>query len=93
MLQPILANSEPIAFITIHMPTEREHSKHNPKPWEGQHNPEIKYDTSTFRLPWLMAIRHNAITAWLSPGTCPVCFSIRLVISLLALYGVYSLFF
>ena len=71
------------------MPTEREHSKYNPD------EPDFKVDNSKFRPAWLqnlqLNVRHNYITAWLSPGDCKVCFSIRIVISLLAIYGVVNL--
>ena len=70
------------------MPTEREYDKHNP---------EIKDDKSLFKPYWLrqasLSLRHNYITVWLMPGSCWVCWSIRMSISILAIVGLYSLIF
>ena len=96
MLHVSLPNSEPYPNISTTMPTEREHSHHNPEPdGYGQHNPEIKIDTSKFRPVWLQKLafkaRHNYFTAWFTVSNCWVCFSIRMSMTILAIVGLHSL--
>ena len=58
------------------MPTQREYDKHNP---------EIKSDTSTFRLHFLNHIDQVR--------QCPMCGAIRIGVIALAIVGLYSLIF
>ena len=73
-------------LITNIMPTEREYNKHNP---------EIKVDNSKFRLSFLD--RTQGIwgypLAWASPGSCPICFIIRVIVLGLAIVGLFSIIF
>jgi len=69
------------------MPTEREHS---------QHEPELKTDTPPrHRLRFLDTVSsvYEYPLAWLTPTGCAVCTTGRYVVTLLALYGLYSLIF
>ena len=70
------------------MPTEREHSKHNPEPdGYGIHNPELKHDNDpSFRLKFL-----NIAESYMY-NFCITCFIMRTVILALAIYGLYTLF-
>ena len=73
--------------ISIRMPTEREH-EHN--------NPEIKSDSApTNRLAFLdiVSATWEYPMAWLTPTSCWKCTTTRYVITLLALYGIYSVIF
>ena len=69
------------------MPTQREYDKHNP---------EIKTDNPpTNRLRFLDHVESiwQYPLAWLTPTSCIICTTGRYVITLLALYGLYSLIF
>ena len=76
------------------MPTEREHAKYNDL---GHNVAKYKTDHSSFRPVWLRQLslkaRHNWITAWFTPAPCIGCWLARVVMSVLAVYGLYSLFF
>lgn len=74
-------------MISIRMPTEREH-EHN--------NPELKSDSRpTNRLAFLdhASSLYQYPLAWLTPTGCLLCTSGRYIVTALALYGLYSLFF
>ncbi len=71
--------------ITIHMPTEREHSKYNP---------ELKVDSPPAnRLRFLDTVAPvwQYPLAWLTPTGCVLCTTGRYVVTALALYGLYNL--
>ena len=74
-----------IRYILI-MPTEREHSKHNPEP--DDHNPELEHDnTPSSRLKFLdyaETVMYNF---------CIGCFIIKSSIVALAIYGLYKIIF
>ena len=68
------------------MPTEREYDQHN----------EIKKDSPPAnRLRFLDRVEYWMYFpyAWLSPGTCKVCFAIRLTVIALDIVGLFSIIF
>ena len=68
------------------MPTEREYDHHR----------EIKKDSPPAnRLRFLDRVEYWMYFpyAWLSPGTCKVCFAIRLTVIALAIVGLFSIIF
>ena len=75
-------------WIYTHMPTEREHDKHNP---------EIKSDPTYFRPPWLdrLYLRKESVwdymMLWFLPTGCVRCSIVRYVILALAITGIASL--
>ena len=69
------------------MPTQREYE---------QHNPEIKSDSRPAnRLRFLDTVAPvwQYPLAWLTPTGCVLCTTGRYIVTALALYGLYSLFF
>ena len=69
------------------MPTQREYDRLNP---------EIKHDTPPrHRLRFLDTVSSvwEYPLAWLTPTGCAVCTMGRYVVTLLAIYGLYSLIF
>ena len=73
--------------ISIRMPTEREFNKHEP---------EIKSDSRPAnRLRFLDTVAPvwQYPLAWLTPTGCVLCTTGRYIVTLLALYGLYSVFF
>ena len=69
------------------MPTEREYHKHNP---------EIKSDSRPrHRLRFLDTVSsvYEYPLAWLTPTGCWFCTMGRYVVTVLAIYGLYSLIF
>ena len=68
------------------MPTEREYD---------HHNEIIKDSPPATRLRFLDRVEYLMYFpyAWLSPGTCKVCFAIRLTVIALAIVGLFSIIF